>query len=82
MKCESLTTLYMTEDYLFAGSDNSVKMWDLATFEIRTVLQGHVGAVEAICGSTKYLFTGSADKDIQNEFHGQLESFHKRFDYS
>jgi WD40 repeat protein len=52
-------------------------MWDVQNFELKGALQGHSGyqyniiiynicsVVEAICGNGKYLFSGSADKDIR-----------------
>ncbi|CAK7891163.1 pre-mRNA-splicing factor Prp46p [[Candida] anglica] len=53
--------------YVTGGSDATIKVWDLATSQIKATLTGHIMGVRSLKVSSKfpYLFSGSEDKTVR-----------------
>lgn len=53
--------------YATGSSDALIKIWDIASLNVKATLQGHIMGVRAIQISTKspYLFSGSEDKTVR-----------------
>ncbi|CAK9686424.1 unnamed protein product [Candida parapsilosis] len=77
----------VTNDWFVTGSsDSTIKIWDLATSQLKSTITGHIMGVRALVVSKKfpYLFSGSEDKTLRcwdleksNAVEGcQIKNFH------
>lgn len=58
--------LAVAEGLLISGSsDETVKIWGLATYECRATLRGHTGIVHAVAANHRHVISGSSDKLIK-----------------
>jgi WD40 repeat protein len=50
-----------------SGRDNTLRVWDLATGETKTTLQGHTSVVHAVAVTpdSRYLISGSRDNTLR-----------------
>jgi WD40 repeat protein len=62
IKCESMNVIIVTSEYLIGGSDSSIKVWDLQSFDLKATLQGHSNSIDSLCANDKHIFSGSSDK--------------------
>lgn len=53
--------------FVSGSADSTIKVWDLASGELKAKIAGHILAVRAMCLSQKYLylFSGSEDKTVR-----------------
>jgi E3 ubiquitin-protein ligase TRAF7 len=47
------------------SSDQTVKVWDIATFKVKRTFHGHEGIVHAVASHGRLIFSGSSDKTIK-----------------
>ncbi|KAI5968484.1 PRP46 [Candida theae] len=77
----------VTNDWFVTGSsDSTIKIWDLASSQLKSTITGHIMGVRALIVSKKfpYLFSGSEDKTLRcwdleksNAAEGcQIKNFH------
>lgn len=79
-----------SNDWFCSGSvDRTIKIWDLATGQLRLTLNGHVSTVRsvAVSGRHPYLFSASEDKTVKcwdleqnavvRSYHGHLSGVYK-----
>ena len=56
----------ISKQYIISGSsDNTIKIWDLSTFELVASLEGHTDNVNCVAVSNKYIISGSYDNTIK-----------------
>jgi len=56
----------MKDNYVVSGSrDNTLRLWNLDTFQCEGVLQGHVAAVRCVCFDGKKIVSGSYDYTVK-----------------
>jgi WD40 repeat protein len=61
----SVLTMNLKEGFLVSGSlDNEVKVWDIDSLSLLTVLHGPMNGVYALAHSEDYLFAGAGDNNI------------------
>ncbi|KAG5418128.1 PRP46 [Candida metapsilosis] len=83
----AVTVDQVTNDWFVTGSsDSTIKIWDLASSELKSTITGHIMGVRALVVSKKfpYLFSGSEDKTLRcwdleksNAVEGcQIKNFH------
>ena len=83
----AVTVDQVTNDWFVTGSsDSTIKIWDLASLELKSTITGHIMGVRALVVSKKfpYLFSGSEDKTLRcwdleklNAVEGcQIKNFH------
>ena len=59
----------MKDNYVVSGSrDNTLRLWNLDTFQCEGVLQGHVAAVRCVCFDGKKIVSGSYDYTVKVYF--------------
>lgn len=64
----SVTVDPVTNQWFATGSsDSTIKVWDLASLQLKTTITGHIMGVRALEVSSKYpyLFSGSEDKTVK-----------------
>ena len=45
--------------------DNTLRLWDISTFECKMVLVGHLAAVRCVCFDGKKVVSGSYDNTVR-----------------
>ena len=66
-------SLVTCNDLLISGSqDNTIKVWDLATCELRRTLEGHLDCVYSLAVLGVRLFSGSREKNLQRLEHADV----------
>eukprot|EP01118_Nematostelium_gracile_P011480 TRINITY_DN4078_c0_g1_i1.p1 TRINITY_DN4078_c0_g1~~TRINITY_DN4078_c0_g1_i1.p1 ORF type:complete len:366 (-),score=77.42 TRINITY_DN4078_c0_g1_i1:71-1168(-) len=58
-------TLKIASSFMFSGHLNSIKLWDLQSFECKMSINAHEGNVKALCVMGDRLFSGSSDRSIK-----------------
>lgn len=83
----AVTVDEVTNNWFVTGSsDSTIKVWDLASLQLKSTITGHIMGVRALAVSKKfpYLFSGSEDKTLRcwdleklNAAEGcQIKNFH------